>query len=114
MRSEQDGMLLVRAELCERLAGLQSFAARLDYRDFAHSISSLRTTAATYGLEPVVRLTQALERTLAEEKARPGPGRATALYSLYLDRLRDAIGCRRTDDAVSEAMIASVSIRLDA
>jgi hypothetical protein len=32
--------------------------------------------------------------------------------SLYLDRLFDAIGCERLDEQASEAMIASVSIRL--
>ena len=38
-------------------------------------------------------------------------GRETALY---LDRLQDAIGCTRLDDAASEAMIASVSVRFGA
>ncbi len=31
--------------------------------------------------------------------------------ALYLERLRDAIGCERSDEGASEAMIASVSVR---
>jgi hypothetical protein len=111
MRDQQDAMMLVRAELCERLAGLQAFSARIGSHDFARSLSAIRTLAASYGLLPVVRLAEALERALAEDLARPGRGCAT---SLYLDRLQDAIGCSRTDDQVSEAMIASVSVRLSA
>jgi hypothetical protein len=108
MRGEQDGMMVVRAELCERLASLQAFSARIALQDFATSLSSIRTMAAAYGLGPVVRLAEALEQAVADDEALPGPGCATALY---LDRLQDAIGCYRTDEAVSEAMLASVSVR---
>jgi hypothetical protein len=111
MRNQQDAMMLVRAELCERLASLQSFSAKIGTHDFARSLSAIRTQAAAYGLIPVVRLAEALERAVADDSARPGPGCATALY---LDRLQDAIGCGRNDDRVSEAMIASVSVRLSA
>jgi hypothetical protein len=111
MRDQQDAMMLVRAELCERLAGLQSFSAKIGSHDFARSLSAIRTLAAAYGLFPVVRLTEALEIALAENRARLGSGCATALY---LDRLQDAIGCSRTDEQVSQAMIASVSVRLSA
>jgi hypothetical protein len=102
-------MMLVRAELCERLAGLRNLSAKIGSHDFARSLSAIRTQAAAYGLLPVVRLAEALESALAEDRARIGAGCATALY---LDRLQDAIGCSRTDDQVSEAMIASVSVRL--
>ena len=63
--------------------------------------------AAAYGLVPVVRLADALERAVrAQPRGCPA--------GLYFDRLRDAIGCERLDDAASEAMLASVSIRLGA
>jgi hypothetical protein len=68
-------------------------------------IGSIRTMAAAYGMAPVVRLADALERAVrAEPRGCPA--------SLYFDRLRDAIGCERLDDAASQALIASVSIRL--
>ncbi len=108
MQAEHDATMLVRTELCERLESLQRLSRRRSGRDFAESIQSIRRLAAAYGLTPVVRLAEAMERAAAEE----GPRRCAA--ALYLDRLHDAIGCDSNDDAVSQAMIASVSVRLGA
>src|SRR5690242_5949751 len=104
MREEQDGMMLIRAELCERLAAMQGLAARASIRDLAVSIGSLRSIAATYGMMPVVRLAEALERAMAEDAMRRSGRCPTALY---LERLEDAIGCGRADDQASQAMLAS-------
>ncbi len=107
MRADHDGMMVVRAELCDRLDSLQRAAARMSVRDFVQGIASIRTMAAAYGLIPVVRLADALERAIrAQPRGCPA--------GLYFDRLRDAIGCERLDDAASEALLASVSIRLGA
>ena len=107
MRADHDGMQVVRAELCERLDSLQRAAARISIRDFAQRIGAIRTMAAAYGLAPVVCLADALERALrAQPRGCPA--------GLYFDRLRDAIGCERLDDAASEALLASVSVRLGA
>ena len=63
--------------------------------------------AAAYGLIPVVCLCDALDRAVrAQPRGCPA--------GLYFDRLRDAIGCERLDEAASEALLASVSIRLAA
>jgi hypothetical protein len=97
-------MMLVRAELCERLAGLQS-AGTLKPRDFAAGLAGIRGLAAAYGLTPVVRVAEALERAVAEDRG--GCPRA-----LYLGRLQDAIGCERMEESAAEAMLASVSVRL--
>ena len=105
MRDGLDAMLLVRADLAERLNSLQRFARPLSTRDFTESVRSIRRIAAAYGLTPVVRLADALERAA---------GDGDHATRLYLDRLRDAIGCERVDDQASEAMIASVSVRLGA
>ena len=99
-------MMVIRAELCERLEALQRFARPISAQDFAASLVSIRSLAAVYGLTPVVRLAEALERAVAEA------GEGACPTALYLDRLRDAIGCERSDDSASEAMIASVSVRL--
>ena len=104
---EHDGLLVVRAELCERLDSLQRFVRPLSSRDFAASVASIRTLAAAYGLAPVARLAEALERAVAEAGEHGCP------TALYLDRLRDAIGCQVSDESASQAMIASVSVRLD-
>lgn len=105
MTRECDGMLLVRAELSDRLEALQRAAARMEVRDFVRGIEPIRTMAAAYGMIPVVRLAEALERSVRLE-----PRGCPA--ALYLERLRDAIGCERLDEAAGEALVASVSVRI--
>jgi hypothetical protein len=104
MRAEHDGMMLVRADLCERLETLRRLSGRASARSFAENVRSLRRLAAAYGLTPVERLAEALEHAAA--------GGAACPTSLYLSRLQDAIGCDRLDEAASEALLASVSVRL--
>jgi len=111
MSVERDAMKVVRAELCERLAAMQACADRASLRDLAESIGTFRTLAAAYGMTPVVRLTEALEQAMAED-ARHRAGRCPT--TLFLERLQDAIGCDCVDEQASQAMIASVSIRLSA
>jgi len=105
MRSEQEAIMVVRAELCDRLRSLQSYSDKQSARDFTESVIGIRRLAAAYGLTPVVRLAEALERAARESSEGGCP------TALYLDRLQDAIGCQRMDDAASQAMIASVSVR---
>jgi hypothetical protein len=107
MRTDHDGMMLVRAELCDRLEALQKASAKLAVRDFVGGLASIRTMAAAYGLLPVVCIADALERAIQAEPRNCPAG-------LYFDCLKDAIGCGRIDEAAGEAMLASVSIRLSA
>lgn len=105
MRHEADGMMLVRAELCERAAGLEAGARRLSARDFSDGVEGIRRLAAAYGLVPVVRLAEALGRALAQD-------RGGCPSALYLGRLQDAIGCEALEEQAAEAMLASISVRL--
>lgn len=105
MAAESDGMMLVRAELCERLASLETAARRPSARDFAESVGGIKRLAAAYGLTPVVRVADALERAMAEDGG-------ACPRALYLGRLQDAIGCERMEESASEALLASVSVRL--
>ncbi|HEY1146553.1 MAG TPA: hypothetical protein VGE84_09470 [Allosphingosinicella sp.] len=109
MRAEHDGMMLVRADLCERLESLRHFSGRHSKGDFGEDVGRLRKIAGAYGLTPVVRLTEAMERAMAGDG---GDARPQCPVALYLERLQDAIGCGRVDEQASEAMIASVSVRL--
>lgn len=109
MRPESDAMMVVRAELCERLEALQAMARRLSARDFTARVEAIRTLAAAYGLVPVVRLAEALERAIGESA---GQDPRSCPCALYLARLQDAIGCTRLDEPASEALLASISVRL--
>lgn len=111
MREDRDSMLLVRADLCDRLESLQRLSARITAQEFNRNVDRLRLAAAAYGLTPVVRLAEALERAVTETGLRQARG---CPVSLYLDRLGDAIGCERVDEQASQAMLASVSVRLSA
>ena len=104
MRADHDAMMLVRADLCERLATIQTLSRRLAADHFAENVAGMRRLAAAYGLTPVVRLAEALEHAAAD-----GAGCPTALY---LSRLHDAIGCDQLDEEASQTMIASVSVHL--
>jgi|SRR6185436_15098342 len=107
MNMDHDGMMLVRADLCDRLDSLQQAAGKIALKDLVQRIGAIRSMAAAYGLAPVACLAEALERAIvAEPRGCPA--------GIYFDRLRDAVGCRRLDDAASQAMLASVSIRLGA
>ena len=105
MRADGEAMMLVRAQLCERLDRLRALSTLRNGRDFDAGVVGVRQLAAAYGLRPVVQLVEALERA-GRQKDEIGFPRA-----LYLDRLQDAIGCSRLDEAAGEAMIASVSVR---
>ena len=107
MGCHADGMLLVRADLSDRLDRLQAAAGRMAVRDLIQGIASIRLLAAAYGIDPVERLALAFERAVsAQPRGCPA--------SLYFERMRDAVGCERLDESASEALIASVSIRLGA
>ncbi len=102
-----DGMMVVRAELCDRLDALQHAAAKMTVRDFSQRLQTIRTMAAAYGLIPVVSVAEAFDRAVrAQPRFCPA--------GLYFERLRDAIGCERIDDQAAEALLASVSIQLRA
>ena len=104
MGCEPDGMMVVRADLTDRLDRLQRAAERMTVRDLMQGIAAIRTLAAAYGLAPVVALADAFERAIqAQPRGCPA--------GLYFERLRDAVGCRPSDDAASQALIASVSVR---
>ena len=107
MRDGQDGMMVVRAELVDRLDRLQQAMARASVRDFAQRLGAIRAMAAAYGMIPVVCLCDAFDRAVrAQPRGCPA--------GLYFERLRDAIGCQAQGDEASEALLASISIRLRA
>src|ERR1700709_2594628 len=111
MRDEKDGMLVVRAELSDRLDSLQLAMARANVRDFSQRIAAIRTMASAYGMMPVVCLCDAFAPAVRDQP-RGCPG------GLYFERLRDAIGCQAQSETASEeaseALLASISIRLRA
>jgi hypothetical protein len=108
MRYDQDAMMLVKAELCDRLDSLRTLSRRLSAAEFAERVEGMRGIAAAYGMTPVVRLAEALAAAVREG----GRDLHSCPTALYLGRLQDAIGCETNDERASEALLASVSVRL--
>ena len=83
MRSDIDGMSIVRAELCDRLDSLRAAAGKTNIRELVGGIATIRTLASAYGMIAVVCVADAFERAIrAEPRFCPA--------GLYFDRLRDA------------------------
>ena len=110
MRCGDEGMMIVRAELCERVAGLRTLSGRRSAAEFRTRLADIRGLALAYGLTPAVHVADALDRALAEG----GGDLRRCASDLYLARLDDAIGCESLDERSSEALLASVSVRLSA
>ena len=108
MHHGEDAMMLVRSELCDRLQSLRTLSRHASAADFALRVDSMRMLAAAYGLTPVVLLAEALERAIGNS----GRDLRRCPTALYLARLQDAIGCDPLDSRASEALLASVSVRL--
>ncbi len=105
MRRQDDAVMIVRAELCRRLATLQQLFSMHRAGEFSRAVHEMRDLAQAYQFLPVVRLAEALERVP------PSPDSSRAI-GLFLDRMEDAIACDRLDPRAGEAMLASISIRM--
>jgi hypothetical protein len=101
MQKNRDAMMVVRAELCDRLDQLSHAAGRASPADFERRLEGIISLAGAYGLRPVCRIGEAMR-----ERRAPAP--------LYFECMRDAIRCERADEEAAQAMLASVSVRLGA
>lgn len=101
MRDDRDAMMVVRAELCDRLEQLRRLSARASAHDFEQRLEGISVLASAYGLGAVARVADAMLSS-------GGP------RALYFERLKDAIGCERADEEAVQAMLASVSVRFGA
>lgn len=104
-RLPSDGMMLVRANLCDRLDALErALAARGAFGVAAHA-DAIAALASEYGMGPVQRLAEGLSVAL-------GDGGRGAAIGPWVERLRDSIGCEAVDDQAGTSWLASVFVRL--
>ena len=107
MRSDVDGMTIIRAELCDRLDSLQR---RRPADDGARAGPGHRHDP--HRRRRLWHDPGGLRRRCFERAIRAEPRFCPA--GLYFERLRDAIGCGAADDDAGTRMIASISVRLSA
>jgi hypothetical protein len=101
----QDGMLNVRAELCNRIDGLKALIPYAPVPGLCQKASDVRHLAQQYDLRPVADLAWKLEARLARGERGPGVSDVLAL-------MREATECGRTDAQAASIWAAAASARL--
>jgi hypothetical protein len=101
----QDGMLKVRADLCERIDGLKASISHGSIAGLCDRASDVRHLAQQYDLRPVADLAWRLEGRLARGERGPS---VIGVLSL----MREATECGRTDPQAVSAWAAAASARL--
>jgi hypothetical protein len=105
MGINQDALMLVKAQLCDRIDQIASDLSRLSAGRLVQQIDDIRRTARDYGLVPVAEIAHSLESAMARS------GGAITVMP-YLEAMRDATGCESSDQATASAYLASVNQRL--
>lgn len=105
MGINQDALLTVKAQLCERIDRIAGEASHMTLARIADEIDNIRRTATSYGIDSVADLAHALESAMAQS------GSMVAIHS-YLEAMRAATECDRVDHAAASTFMASVNQRL--
>ena len=105
MGINQDALLTIRAQLCDRIDRIAQELSHVPAARLVQQVDDIRRTARDYGMAVVADLAHALESAMARSD-----GAITILP--YLDAMRDATGCESADPAIANAYLASVSQRL--
>ena len=105
MGINQDALLLVKAQLCERIDRIAEGLSHFPAAHLVQQIDDIRRTARDYGMTAVADIAHGLESAMAQSE-----GAITVLP--YLEAMRDATGCENADASISVAFLASVNQRL--
>lgn len=100
-----EGMMLVRANLAERLDALEAGLAVRGPIGTCAEAGAIADIAAEYGLLPVQRLAEGLAVAL-------DTGGRGAAIGPWIEKLRDSIGCEMVDEQAGSCWLASVMVRL--
>jgi hypothetical protein len=109
MKYDHDQLLLVRAELHELCEALRLTAFDSNPVQFLMRLEQVRSTAAHYGLTAIAEIASTFEAALQRVQ---GHGRSQAVVEGFETILDDAIGIAHLHPQASEALLASVAIRL--
>ncbi|PZO90447.1 MAG: hypothetical protein DI623_06825 [Sphingomonas sanxanigenens] len=104
MANESEAMRHIRATLCARIDGIAAEIGHQNILRLCENVDLVRSTAEAHGLMPLAQLTRSLEAALA------GGERGPMLLS-YLDMMRAAASCDRSDRSAGESFAAAMSVR---
>ncbi len=108
MRYDHDQLMLVRAELGDLVEALRMTAYDANPLQFLMRLENIRETSARHGLTAVSEIAATFEAALQRIDGKGGQ----AVIESYLGIISDAIGVAHLHPAASEALLASVAIRL--
>jgi hypothetical protein len=103
--AEPVGLDPIAAALRARVSLIGRDLRRLSMRELCGRVDEIRSTARVHDLPAAAGIAAGLSDAIARD------GRA-ALIHPYLDALREACGCARGDAAATQALLASISVRL--
>jgi hypothetical protein len=105
MGINQDMLLTIKAQLCERIEQIADQVGHIAPGKLAFEIDDIRRIARDYGMAPLAEIAHGLESAMARSE-----GAITVLP--FLDSMRDAIGCDRIDCNAAQTYLAMVNQRL--
>jgi hypothetical protein len=108
MQYDHDQLLLIRAELGELVEALRMTAYDANPLQFLMRLENIRETSARHGLTAISEIAATFEAALQ----RFGAQGSHAVTDSFLGIMSDAIGVAHLHPAASEALLASVAIRL--
>lgn len=94
-----------RAELAQRIAALGLNTSTKRSADLAEDLAAIRRIAQAAGMQPAVSVARVLDAALARGERGP-------LVQCWIEVLRDAVCCERSDSATCDAYVAACSVRL--
>lgn len=109
MKYDHDQLLMVRAELFELCETLRMTAFDANPVQFLMRLEQLRATAAQHGLSAIAEIASTFEAALHRVR---GHGSGAHIVDNFESILEDAIGIAHLHPQASEALLASVAIRL--
>jgi hypothetical protein len=108
MQHDLDNLLLIRAELGDLVETLRLTAYEANPLQFLLRLENIREISARHGLSAVAEIAATFEAALQ----RFGIGGSATVVDSFLNILSDAIGVVHLHPGASEAMLASIAIRL--
>ena len=108
MQYDHDQLLMIRAELGDLVEALRMTAYDANPLQFLMRLENIRETSAHHGLTAVAEIAATFEAALQ----RFGLQGNHAVCDSFLGIMADAIGVAHLHPAASEALLASVAIRL--
>lgn len=114
MQINHDRFLMVRAELYDLCDALRLTDFDASPMQFLLRLEQIRATASHHGLTAIAEIASTYEAALQRVQGQrvQGHGRGQAVTDSFGEILRDAIGVAHVHPQASEALLASVAIRL--